>query len=116
MIAEALSVLGMIYDFIDDHPDVAKMGVDRLRGLLKGHETDPLAAREAMRGLAAGMAAARANAVQAAMRRKLPIDKARAAVERWALVTTTRNQLMLNEDTKEMLAELLRDVAPAVKA
>lgn len=70
MIAEIIATLGMIYDFADDHPDIVRMLADEARKLLGGHEPETLANREAQRALAAGMAAARANAVQEFVRRQ----------------------------------------------
>lgn len=113
MIGEIVATLGLIVDFAEDHPDVVKMLAGEAKELLTGHQTDPLAGREAMRGLAAGMAASRSNAVQRAARELTgagDIERARAIVAAWARKTTTRNQLLLQQDgVLELCAELLRD-------
>jgi hypothetical protein len=113
MIGQVIAALGLIYDFAEDHPDVVKMLADEARQLLGGHKNDEtLPGREAMRGLAAGMAAACSNAVQRAAREGGTgnIERARKVVADWALKTTTRNQLLLQQDAvRELCAELLRD-------
>ncbi|HET7037172.1 MAG TPA: hypothetical protein VFI42_15915 [Thermomicrobiaceae bacterium] len=71
MIAEIIATLGLIIEYIDDHPEVAKMLAEEAQELLGKHKDDKeLPGREAMRGLAAGMAASNANAVQAYARAK----------------------------------------------
>jgi hypothetical protein len=68
MIGEVIAVLGLIVDYIDEHPEIAKKLASEVRKLLSGKQSSVNV--EAMRGLAAGMAAARANAVQAYVRKK----------------------------------------------
>lgn len=70
MIGEIIATLGLIVDFAEDHPDIVKMLAEEAKELLGMHSNDELPGREAMRGLAAGMAASRANAVQEFTRRK----------------------------------------------
>ena len=73
MIAEIIATLGLIVDWVDEHPDLVKKLAAGLRSLLDGHEAGVNV--EAMRGLAAGMAAARANAVQEFVRRQKAAGK-----------------------------------------
>jgi hypothetical protein len=62
VIAEIIATLALIYDFADDHPDIVKLLADEAKKLLGGHKLDETTpGREAMRGLAAGMAASRAK-------------------------------------------------------
>jgi hypothetical protein len=114
MIGEIIATLGLIIDFAEDHPDIVQALAREARELLGGHDKDPAPGREAMLGLAAGMAASRADAVQRAARALTgagDMDKTRAIVARWARKTTTRNQLLLQQDgVQEMCAELLRDL------
>ena len=77
MIGEIIAVLGLIFDFAEDHPDIVKMLSERAQELLKGHDSHVLANVEAQRALAAGFAAARANAVQEFQRRKAKADQKR---------------------------------------
>ncbi len=74
MIGEIIATIGLIHDFMDDHPDIAKMLMEELKDLLGMHKDEPIPNVEAMRGLAAGMAAARANAVQEFVHRKARAD------------------------------------------
>lgn len=111
MIGQIIATLGLIYDYAENHPDVVKMLADKARQLLGKH--DPYDGNwGAAAGLAQGMAADRANAVQLAMRHCGigDIDQARKVVHDWAVTTTTRNLLMLNDDVREMCAEMLRDI------
>lgn len=70
MIATIVAALATIYDLAEDHPEVVKALAGRLKDLLDGHEDTTMHSLEAQRALAAGIAAARANAVQAAERRR----------------------------------------------
>ncbi len=111
MIGSIIATLGLIYDYAEEHPDIVKMLADEARKLL-GMAPSDTTNISAMHGLAAGMAASRANAVQFAMRSRGTgdIEQARKVVHDWAVTTTTRNLLMLNDDVREMCAEMLRDI------
>lgn len=84
MIGEVLATLEVI-EVVIDHADLALELVKKLRAMLRGGES-AAPNLEAMRGLSAGMAAARANAVQEFHRRQLrpvagaPTPKQRAAL------------------------------------
>lgn len=67
IVAEIAASLEVIAEIADDVQAVRKLAADVL-GLLRQH-TDPDRNVEAMRGLAAGIAAARSNAVQEYRRR-----------------------------------------------
>lgn len=75
MIGQVVAVLALIVDFAEDHPDIVRMLAQEARDLLGGHEPETLASVEAQRALAAGMAAARANAVQEFQRRQKAAGK-----------------------------------------
>lgn len=115
MIGSILATLGLIYDYAESHPDVVKMLADDARRLL-GMAPADATNLGAMHGLAAGMAASRANAVQLAMRSRGigDIELARKVVHDWAVTASTRNAtLCQNDDVCEAMAELLRDIGRA---
>ena len=70
MISAVISALGVILDLIEEHPDLAKKLVAQLLRLIGGSDEAADHSLEAQRGLVAGIAAAKANAVQEAGRRK----------------------------------------------
>ncbi len=116
MISAIIATLKMIYDYAEDHPDVVKMLADDARKLLSGHSD--AANNGAAYGLAAGMAASRANAVQAALRSRGigDIDRARRIVHDWAVSTSTKNATLCQDDAvREAMAELLRDIGAVKK-
>ena len=69
MIAEIVAAVTFIDDVMDEHPDLARMVSRQIRKLV-GAGAPEHASVEAQRGLAAGIAAARANAVQEYVRRQ----------------------------------------------
>jgi hypothetical protein len=54
---------------IDEHPDLAKTLLRTVEGIVSGHDEKTFQKLEAVRAMVSGVAAARANAVQEAMRR-----------------------------------------------
>ena len=70
MIAVLASILSTIIDLGEAHPDIAKALLMEARDLISGHTAETLANVEAVRAMAAGLARARADAVQAAVRRQ----------------------------------------------
>lgn len=69
MIAALIAVLHTVLDLADDHPDLSKKLVYEVRDLLQHHSAEAMPTVEALRGISAGMAAARASAIQTALRR-----------------------------------------------
>jgi len=69
MIETILGILTTIYDLAEEHPDLTKRLASEALSLLSGHSPETLANVEAIRAISAGVAAARANAVQEALRR-----------------------------------------------
>ncbi len=70
MIATIVSALATIVQLADDHPEVVKVLAARVKDLLDGHDEATMHSLEAQRAMAAGIAAACANAVQAAVRQR----------------------------------------------
>ena len=70
MVAEIVAVLGVIADLAEAHPDIVKELATDARNLLDGHENTTVQHPEALRAIASGLAAMRANAVQEHQRRQ----------------------------------------------
>lgn len=68
MIAELTAILGLIVDHIDNHPDQVKKLAATARDVVNAFRNSSTTSIEAQRGLAAGFAAAKSNAVQAFVR------------------------------------------------
>ena len=69
MIETILGILTTIYDLAEAHPDITKRLAAEALSLLSGHSPETLSNVEIQRALSSGIAAARANAVQEALRR-----------------------------------------------
>lgn len=69
LIPTIVSALATIVQLADDHPELVKALAARVKDLIDGHDDSTNHSLEAQRAMAAGIAAACANAVQAAQRR-----------------------------------------------
>ena len=69
VIASIVAALTSIAAIAEAHPALAKKLAEEVRDLIDGHEPETIGNIEARRAMAAGIAAACANAVQAAARR-----------------------------------------------
>jgi hypothetical protein len=101
VISAIASALAVIIDLADGHPDLAKSLAARVGDLLDGHDEATVQSLEARRAMKAGVAAACANAVQEASRRRAA---AQAAVPAASAITRIRERLEQSTDPVERVA------------